>query len=76
MGGACGTYGGRGEEGCIQGCGGGDLRSLGRTSLRWEDNSKINLREVGCGGMDWIDVAQDRGRCGASVNAVMNRRVP
>jgi hypothetical protein len=67
---------GRGEEECIQGCGGGDLRPLGRTSHRWEDNSKINLREVGCGGVDWIDVAQDRGRCGARVNAVMNRRVP
>jgi hypothetical protein len=53
----------------------GDRRPLGRTRLRWEDNNKINLQEVGCGGMDWTDVAQDRGMCGARVDAVMNRRV-
>jgi hypothetical protein len=54
----------------------GNLRPLGRTRLRWEDNSKMKLREEGCGGMDWIDLAQDRDRCGARVNAVMNLRVP
>ena len=37
-------------------------RPLGRSRLRWEDNIKMDLQEVGCGGMDWIDVAQDRDR--------------
>jgi hypothetical protein len=41
----------------------GNLRPLGRTGLSWEDNIKMNLREEGCGGMDWIDLAQDRGWC-------------
>jgi hypothetical protein len=43
---------------------------------RWEDTIKIDLQEVGCVGMDWIKLAQDRGRWGALVNAVMNLRVP
>jgi hypothetical protein len=51
-------------------------RPLVRTRRRREDNIKMGLREVGWGGMDWIDLAQDRGRCGALVNVVMNRRVP
>ena len=51
-------------------------RPLGRPRRRWEDNIKTNLQEVGCGGMDWIDLAQDRDRCRAVVNAVMNLRVP
>jgi len=38
----------------------------------WEDNIKIDLQEVGCGGMDWIDLAQDRDRWWADVKAVMN----
>ena len=50
-------------------------RPLGRPRHRWEDNTKMDLQEVGCGGMDWIDLAQDRDRCGALVNAVMNLRV-
>jgi len=37
-------------------------RPLGRPRLRWEDNIKMDLQEMGCGCMDWIDVAQDRGR--------------
>jgi len=37
-------------------------RPLGRTRRRWEDNIKMNLLEVGCGGMDWIELAQDRNR--------------
>jgi hypothetical protein len=37
-------------------------RSLGRRRRRWEDNIKMDLEEVGCEGMDWIDLAQDRGR--------------
>jgi hypothetical protein len=51
-------------------------RPLGRARHRWEDNIKINLQEVGCGDMDWIDLAQDRHRWRALVNAVKNPRVP
>jgi hypothetical protein len=51
-------------------------RPLGRPRRRWEDNIKMDLQEVGCGGVDWIDLAQDRGRWWALVNAVMNLRVP
>jgi hypothetical protein len=49
---------------------------LGRPRRRWEDNIKMDLQEVGCEGMGWIDLAQDRDRCRALVNAVMNLRVP
>ena len=51
-------------------------RPLGRHRRRWENNIKMDLQEVGCGGMDWIELAQDRDRWRALVNAVMNRRVP
>ena len=51
-------------------------RPLGRHKCRWEDNIKIVLQDVGCRGMDWIDLAQDRERWRALVNAVMNFRVP
>jgi hypothetical protein len=51
-------------------------RPLGRPKRRWEDNIKVDLREVGWGGMDWINLAQDRDRWRALVNAVMNLRVP
>ena len=51
-------------------------RPLGRPRRRWEDNIKIDLQEVGCEGMDWIDAAQDRDRWRALVNAVMNLQVP
>ena len=42
---------------------------------RWEDNIKMDIQEVGCGGMDWIELAQDRDRWRALVNVVMNLRV-
>jgi len=48
---------------------------LERPRRRWEDNIKMNLQEVGCSGMDWIDLAQDRDRWRVIVNAVMNLRV-
>jgi hypothetical protein len=51
-------------------------RPLGRPRPRWEDNIKMDLHEVGCGGMDWIELAQDRDRWRALVNAAMNLRVP
>jgi hypothetical protein len=51
-------------------------RLLGRPRRRWEDNIKMDLQEVGCWAMDWIELAQDRDRWRALVNAVMNLRVP
>jgi len=51
-------------------------RPLGTPSSRWEDNIKIDLQNVGCEGMVWIDVAQDRDRWRALVNAVMNLWLP
>jgi hypothetical protein len=47
-------------------------RPLGTPTLRWEDNIKMDIQEVGCGYMDWIDVARDRDRWRALVNVVMN----
>jgi hypothetical protein len=51
-------------------------RPFGRSRRRWEDNIKMDLHEMGRGGMDWIGLAQDRDRWLALVNAVMNLRVP
>ena len=51
-------------------------RPLGRPRRRWEDNFKMDPQEMGCGGMDWIKLAQHRDRWQALVNAVMNLRVP
>jgi len=51
-------------------------RPLGRPRHRWDDNIKMDFQEVGCGGMDWIELAQHRDRWRALVNAVMNLRVP
>ena len=51
-------------------------RPLGIPRRRWEDNIKMDLQEVGCGGMDWIKLAQDRDRWWVLVNVVMNLRVP
>jgi len=50
-------------------------KPLGRPRHRWKDNIKIDFQEVGCGDMDWIELAQDRDRWRAVVNAVMNFRV-
>ena len=50
-------------------------RTLGRPRRRWEDNIKMNLQEVKCEGMEWIDLAQDRDRRRALVNAVINLRI-
>jgi hypothetical protein len=48
----------------------------GRPACRWEDNIKMNLQEMGYGCMDWIELAQDRNRWRALVNAVMNLQFP
>jgi hypothetical protein len=51
-------------------------RPLGRPRRRWEDIIKMDLREIGWGSMDWIDLAQDRDQWRALVNMVINLRVP
>ena len=72
IGDVCSTYGS--DERCIQGFVGKTegKRPTGRPRRRWEDNIKMHLQEVGCGGLDWIKLAQDRDRLRAVVNAVMN----
>ena len=76
MGGACSAYG---EEVRIY----RDLtgkaegnRTLGRPRRRWEDNIRVDLRKVGCGGTDWIELVQDRDSWRVLVNVVMNFQVP
>ena len=49
-----------------------EKRPRGWPKRRWKDKFKMDLQEVGCEGMDWIDVTQDRDRCPSFVNAVMN----
>jgi hypothetical protein len=77
MGGACSTFGeeerhiyevlvGKPEGGW----------PLGRPRHRWEDNINMDLQEVRCGGMEWIELAQDRDSWQALVNVVKNLRVP
>jgi hypothetical protein len=51
-------------------------RPLGRPRRRWEDNIRMDFREVGCGCVDWMELAQDRDRWRALVSAVMKLRVP
>jgi hypothetical protein len=51
-------------------------RPSGRPRHRWEDNVRMDLREIGLGGMDWIDLAQDRDQWRALMNTAMNLQVP
>jgi hypothetical protein len=51
-------------------------RPLGRPRRRWEDGIRMDLREIGLGGVDWIRLAQDRDRWRTVVSVVMNLRVP
>jgi hypothetical protein len=69
MGGTCSTY--EGEERVLVEKPEGK-RPLGRPRHKWEDNIKVDLQEVGLGGIDWIDLAQDRDRWRAIVKALMN----
>ena len=76
MGGGCSTYGERrGVYRVLVGKHEGK-KPLGRPRRRWEDNMKMDFQELGCVGMDWIDLVQDRDRWRALVSAVMNLRVP
>jgi hypothetical protein len=51
------------------------MRKLGRPRCEWKDNIKMDFQDVGCRGMDWIEIAQDRDRWRALVNAIINFRV-
>jgi len=75
MGVACSAYGGRVVYRILVGKP-KEKRSLGRPRRRWEDNIKMDLPELGCGGMDWVDLVQNRDSWRALVTAVMNLRVP
>ena len=77
MDGACSAYGV--EERRIQGCGGGKLRErnlLGDPGIDGRIILRLIFRKWNVGGMDWIELAQDRDRWRTLLNAVMNLRVP
>jgi hypothetical protein len=67
-----------GEDDCILVIGGKPegKRPLGRPRHRWVDDIKMDLREIGWGGMDWINLAQDRDQWRGLVNTAMNLRDP
>jgi hypothetical protein len=71
MGGACSADGGGVLVGKPEG-----KRPLGRPRRRWEAKIQMDVQEIGCGGIDGIELAQDRDRWRALVNALMNIRVP
>jgi hypothetical protein len=76
MGGACSTYGEeRGVYRVLVGKPEG-RKPLGRPRHRWEDNIRMDLQEVGCGCVDWMELAQDGDRWCVLVSAVMNLWVP
>jgi hypothetical protein len=70
----CGTHGG--GDRCLQGFRPEGKKPLGRPRRRWEDNIKMDLREIGIDGVNWSRLAQDRVQWRAFVNTVMNLRVP
>ena len=76
MDGACSAYGEvRGVHRDLVGKPEGK-RPLGRPMRRWEVSIKVDLQEVGCGGMDWIELAEDRDRRRPLATAVMKLLVP
>jgi hypothetical protein len=76
MGGACSTHGEKRNAYRILAGKPERKRPLGRPRRRWEDNIRMDLREIGWDGMDWIDLPQDRDQWRAVVTTVMNLRVP
>ena len=75
MGGACSAYGGRGVYRVLVGKP-EERRPVGRPRFRLEDNIRMDLREVGFGCVEWMELAQDRDRWRALVSAVTNLRFP
>jgi hypothetical protein len=77
MGGACSTNGGKKRNTHRLFMGKPERkRSLGRPRCRWVDNIKVDLGQIGWGGVDWIGLVQDRNKWRAFVNAIMNFWVP
>jgi hypothetical protein len=76
MGGACSTNGEKRNEYRILVGKPEGIRPLGRPRCRWVDNIKMDLREIACNGVDWIDMAEDRDQWRALVNMVLNLRAP